>query len=94
MVPSLLVCVAIYSLADAVNLTFAFALRARDAIRVAVDVLVWRPIMVVPTYILVEQNAHVNVAWASRRHFRDGDLFYFRFRSGVWKSMRVIERSV
>ncbi len=29
-VPSLLACVAVYSVADSVNLTFAFALRARE----------------------------------------------------------------
>lgn len=108
-VPSLLVCVAIYSLADAVNLTFAFALRgAGDTLFVSLLTfgLAW-PIMVVPTYLIVaakksagsneaQFESGINWAWgfATAYIIAMAVCFYFRFRSGKWKSMRVIEAAV
>jgi MATE family multidrug resistance protein len=96
-VPSLLVCVAIYSLADAVNLSFAFALRGAGDTRfvsILTFCLAW-PVMVIPTYLLVKYRVSVNWAWvfATAYIIVMAICFYFRFRSGKWKSMRVIESS-
>lgn len=95
-VPKLLVCVAIYSLADAVNVTFAFALRGAGDTRFVTLLtfcLAW-PIMVVPTAFVVWQGGSVYWAWAfATTHILTmGVCFFFRFRSGRWKTMRVIEQ--
>ena len=61
LVPTLLVCVAVYSLADAVNLSFAFALRgAGDTwfVTLATFGLAW-PIMVLPTFLVVRAGGSV-----------------------------------
>jgi MATE family multidrug resistance protein len=94
-VPRLLVCVAVYSVADAVTFTFAFALRgAGDTVFVTAMTfcLAW-PIMVVPTYLVVRAGGNVNWAWwfATAHIFAMGACFYLRFRTGKWKAMRVIE---
>ena len=94
-VPTLLLCVAIYSLADAVNLTFAFALRGAGDTRFVTLLtfcLAW-PIMVMPTYAGVSLGGSVYWAGCSRRlHIiAMAVCFWFRFRSGKWKTMRVIE---
>jgi MATE family multidrug resistance protein len=94
-VPSLLVCVAIYSLADALNVTFAFALRGAGDTRfvTAVTFLLAWPIMVLPTYFVVTNGGSIYWAWgfATAHIFAMAVCFYLRFRSGKWKSMRVIE---
>jgi MATE family multidrug resistance protein len=102
-VPSLLACVAIYSLADSVNLTFAFALRGAGDTRfvsLLTFCLAW-PIMVVPTGVVVwicrtwRVSADVGVYWAwgfaTAFIVAMACCFWWRFRSGKWKSMRVIE---
>lgn len=94
-VPSLLVCVAIYSLADAVNVTFAFALRGAGDTRfvsLLTFCLAW-PIMVIPTFVVVWVGASVYWAWvfATAYILAMAVCFYLRFRTGKWKSMRVIE---
>jgi MATE family multidrug resistance protein len=94
-VPALLACVAVYSLADAVNITFAFALRgAGDTAFVSLltFVLAW-PVMVVPTFLVVQAGASVYWAWwfATAYILAMAVCFYLRFRSGQWKTMRVIE---
>src|SRR5947199_9553924 len=64
-VPTLLICVAVYSLADAVNLTFAFALRGAGDTRfvsLLTFFLAW-PIMVVPTFLVMWFEASVHWAW-------------------------------
>ncbi|MSQ92982.1 MAG: MATE family efflux transporter [Gemmataceae bacterium] len=98
MVPSLLVCVAIYSLADAVTFTFGFALRgAGDTwfVSLLTFCLAW-PVMVLPTYLVVMLGASVHWAWAAVTvHVCVMAIcFYIRFRSGKWKTMRVIESVV
>ncbi len=98
LVPSILVCVAIYSVADSVNVAFSFALRGAGDTRfvsLLTFALAW-PIMVIPTAIAVGRGASVYWPWV----FATGYIiamsvcFMFRFRSGRWKSMRVIEARV
>jgi MATE family multidrug resistance protein len=94
-VPSLLLCVAVYSLADSINLTFSFALRGAGDTRfvsLLTFALAW-PIMVVPTYLVVRRWGSIYWAWgfATAYIVAMAVCFYLRFRSGRWKSMRVIE---
>lgn len=94
-VPGLLICVAVYSLAEAGNLAFAFALRgAGDTKFVSrlTFILGW-PVMVIPTYIVYLLGASLYWAWgfATAYIFVMAVCFYLRFRTGKWKTMRVIE---
>jgi len=94
-VPPLLACVAVYSLADAVNITFSYALRGAGDTRfvsLLTFTLAW-PIMVVPTFILVRAGGNLNGAWAFATAYilAMAVCFTLRFRSGKWKHMRVIE---
>jgi MATE family multidrug resistance protein len=97
-VPTLLMCVAIYSLADSVNLTFAFALRgAGDTqfVSLLTFALAW-PIMVLPTFLVVWLGANLYWAWgfATAYIVAMAGCFFLRFRTGKWKTMRVIEAEV
>jgi MATE family multidrug resistance protein len=94
-VPGILMCAACFCLADAVNLTFAFALRGAGDTRFVTLVmffLAW-PIMVIPTYMVVTAGGSVYWAWwfATAYTFAMAVCFTLRFRSGKWKAMRVIE---
>lgn len=94
-VPGLLICVAAYSVVDAVNVTFSFALRGAGDTRyvtLATFCLAW-PIMVLPTFLVVQSGGSVYWAWwfATAHIFAMAACFSLRFRSGKWKSMRVIE---
>jgi MATE family multidrug resistance protein len=94
-VPNLLLCAAIFSLADAVNLTFAFALRGAGDTRFVTMLtfsLAW-PIMVLPTALIVWLDASLYWAWVfvTAHIIAMAICFYFRFRTGKWKKMRVIE---
>jgi multidrug resistance protein, MATE family len=94
-VPGLLVCVAAYSVVESVNVAFAFALRGAGDTRFVTLVtfcLAW-PIMVLPTYLVVQAGGSVYWAWwfATAHIFAMAACFYLRFRSGKWKKMRVIE---
>ncbi len=94
-VPTLLAYVAIYSLADAVNVTFSFALRGAGDTRfvsLLTFALAW-PIMVVPTYVVVANGGSIYAAWifATAHIVAMAVCFFWRFRSGKWKTMRVIE---
>jgi MATE family multidrug resistance protein len=96
-VPMLLACAAVYSLADAVNMTLCFALRGAGDTRyvsVLTFVLAW-PIMVAPTYALVRAGGSILWAWvfATAYILAMAACFALRFRSGKWKGMRVIEAS-
>jgi MATE family multidrug resistance protein len=94
-VPKLLVCVAIYSVADSVNVAFSFALRGAGDTRfvsLLTFALAW-PIMVVPTFLVVRSGGNIYWAWgfATAYILTMAVCFSLRFRSGRWKSMRVIE---
>jgi multidrug resistance protein, MATE family len=94
-VPALLACAAVYSLADAVNVTLSFALRGAGDTRfvwMLTFVLAW-PIMVVPPYFLVRAGGSITWAWgfATAYILAMAACFTWRFRSGKWKGMRVIE---
>src|SRR5262245_26838656 len=94
-VPGLLVCVAAYSVVDAVNVTFAFALRGAGDTRfvtLATFCLAW-PVMVLPTFLVVRAGGSVSWAWwfGTAHLFAMAAGFYLRFRTGRWKAMRVIE---
>ncbi|HEY2784926.1 MAG TPA: MATE family efflux transporter [Fimbriiglobus sp.] len=97
-VPKLLICVAIYSVADALSLTFAFALRGAGDTRfvtLCTFALAW-PIMVLPTYFVVTNGGSVYWAWgfATTHIVAMSICFALRFRHGKWKTMRVIEPAV
>lgn len=105
-VPRLLICVAIYSIADSMNLTFAFALRGAGDTRFVTwltFILAW-PVMVIPTIYVVENRSElmsrypamgdpIYWAWAfATTHIIVMSVcFWLRFRHGKWKTMRVIE---
>jgi multidrug resistance protein, MATE family len=94
-VPGLLVCVAAYSVVESANVTFAFALRGAGDTRfvtLATFCLAW-PIMVLPTYLVVRAGGSVYWAWwfATAHIFAMAACFFLRFRTGKWKTMRVIE---
>jgi multidrug resistance protein, MATE family len=97
-VPGLLVCVAVFSVADALNLTFAFALRGAGDTRfvtLMTFALAW-PILIVPTYLVVSAGGSLYWAWwfATAHIFAMAACFFLRFRGGKWKTMRVIEPEV
>jgi MATE family multidrug resistance protein len=97
-VPTLLLCVAVYSLADAMNLAFSFALRGAGDTKFVTWLtfaLAW-PVMVIPTYVVVSRGGSIYWAWAfaTAHIILMSVCFCLRFRSGKWKSMRVIETSI
>ena len=97
-VPNLLICVAIYSLVDAINVSFSFALRGAGDTRyvTAVTFLLAWPVMVIPTFLVVRYGGSLYWAWifATAHIVGMSICFWLRFRTGKWKSMRVIEPSV
>ena len=77
------------------NLTVSFALRGAGDTRfvsLLTFVLAWQ-LMVIPTYLLVQAKGNLNWAWifATVYILAMALCFTLRFRSGKWKSMRVIE---
>ena len=85
-VPTLLACVAVYSLADSVNVTFSFALRGAGDTRfvsLLTFALAW-PIMVVPTFVVVRGGGSIYAAWvfATAYIVAMAVCFFLRFRTG------------
>jgi MATE family multidrug resistance protein len=94
-VPVLLRFVAVYSLFDSINLVFAFALRGAGDTRFVTIVslaLSW-PIMVLPTAAALHFGWGLYWAWTfvSAYVIALALVFLLRFRTGRWKTMRVIE---
>jgi multidrug resistance protein, MATE family len=94
-VPTLLVCVAIYSIADTFNVTYSFALRgAGDThfVSVLTFALAW-PCMIIPTFLVVKYGGSVYLAWGFASFYIGvmAACFWWRFHTGKWKAMRVIE---
>jgi MATE family multidrug resistance protein len=94
-VPVLLRFVAAYSLFDSINLVFAFALRGAGDTRFVTLValsLSW-PLMVLPTAAALRFGWGLYWAWtfASSYVIALAVVFLLRFRTGRWKTMRVIE---
>src|SRR5205085_11541219 len=93
--PGLAGCVGGSSVADARRLTLAVALGGAGDTRfvtLGTFCLAW-PMMVLPTYLVVRSGGSVYWAWwfATAHIFAMAACFYLRFRSGKWKTMRVIE---
>jgi MATE family multidrug resistance protein len=96
-VPKLLICVAIYSLADAVYVVFSFALRGAGDTRFVMwltFILAW-PVMILPTWWLVKHDYSIYWPWATATAYVGvmAICFGLRFRKGHWKTMRVIENA-
>ncbi len=98
LIPPLLVLIAVYSLADAANVVYACALRGAGDTRFVTWLtfaLAW-PLMVVPTYVVVQMGGSVLLAWCFISFYVlvIAVCFWLRFRTGRWKAMRVIEAVV
>jgi multidrug resistance protein, MATE family len=97
-VPTLLMCVAAYSLLDALNLTYSFALRGAGDTKFVTWLtfaLAW-PLMVGPTFAAVNAGGTVYWCWVFATLYIGviAVCFFLRFRTGKWRSMRVIEPEV
>ncbi len=94
----LLLFVAAYSIFDAANLVFSFALRgAGDTVFVSlVSLFLAWPVMVVPTWFAWKFDWGLYWAWAFASLYiaLQAVCFLLRFRGGKWRSMRVIEAAV
>ena len=91
----LLTFMAIYTIADTVNIVVSFALRgAGDTRYVAMMglALAW-PCMVLPTYLATKYGWGVRGAWTCATVYIGilAVAFTLRFRSGKWRHMKVIE---
>jgi MATE family multidrug resistance protein len=87
--------VTVYMLCDSMNIVFGYALRGAGDTRFVsqmVVALAW-PIMVIPTWAAWYYGWGLYWAWtfASAYIMALGFTFLFRFLTGKWKSMRVIE---
>lgn len=92
--PHLLVFVAIFTVADSMNLIFSFSLKGAGDTRFVTIVallLPW-PLMVLPTYLLKDQHGAVFLAWGAATVFSltQATVFWRRFVGGKWKQMSVI----
>lgn len=97
-IPGMLWFVAVYSLFDATNLVFAFALRgAGDTRFVSVATLLCGVfLLLLPCWYVVEYGYGVFAAWACATLYIGGLalMFLLRFLWGPWRDMRVIEPPV
>jgi MATE family multidrug resistance protein len=96
LVQPLLRFVCIYCIFDGMNLIFSFALRGAGDTRFVTYValvLTW-PLMVLPTWVACCLHAHLFWPWtfATLYIIALAAIYFFRFRQGLWKSMRVIEQ--
>jgi MATE family multidrug resistance protein len=94
-IPPLLKFVAVYCLFDSSNLVFAFALRGAGDTRFVTCaglVLAWT-VMVVPAWACIRSGLGLYAAWgfATLYIILLAWTFFWRFRQGRWRGMRVIE---
>jgi MATE family multidrug resistance protein len=98
MVVVLLRFIAVYSLFDSMNLVFSFALRGAGDTRFVtlLSLLLSWPIMVLPTWVAWHNRWGLYWPWAFASVYviALALAFLLRFRTGLWKSMRVIEPEV
>lgn len=97
-IPVLLMFVAAYSLADGANLVYAFALRGAGDTRFVTAtaiVLSWL-VMVIPTVFAIQYGWGLYAAWgfATAYVIALAAVFWYRFRGGKWRTMKVIETHV
>ena len=97
-IPTLLLFVALYSLADGANIIYAFGLRGAGDTRFVTLVALttaW-PLMVLPTWLSWKYGWGVYAAFgfATLYVFVLAICFLLRFLSGRWRTMRVIEPMV
>jgi MATE family multidrug resistance protein len=88
--------VAVYTLFDTLNIVFASALKGAGDTRFVMIMIVCLSVggLTIPSYLLVVVfNTGIVGAWflVSAYVIALGGAFLFRFLSGKWKSMRVIE---
>lgn len=93
-VPYLLMFVAGFTLFDSVNLNLSFALKGAGDTRfvsLVALVLPW-PLMVLPTWVLRDESGAIFYAWGAASVYAmvQAMVFFFRFKQGKWKGMRVI----
>jgi MATE family multidrug resistance protein len=88
--------IAVYSIFDMLNIIYAHAIKGAGDTRFVMFVSVGLslPMLIIPTYLnCVVFKGNVYLAWAFMTAYimALGLTFYLRFRSGKWKTMRVIE---
>lgn len=88
--------VAFYSIFDALNIVFAYAIKGAGDTRFVMKVITINTIfvLVIPSYIALEvigMNIYTGWVFISAFVVVLGLAFYFRFKGGKWKSMKVIE---
>ena len=98
LVPVLLRFVALYSLADGVNIILSYGLRGAGDTRFVVLVAIglsW-PLMVFPTYLAAHFGWGLEAAWGAAVVYISvtAALYAWRFVGGRWRTMSVIEAAV
>ncbi len=88
--------VAFYSIFDALNIVFSYAIKGAGDTRYVMNVIIVDSlfVLVIPSFVaLVLLDAHIYWGWAFASVFIVilGIMFTLRFRGGIWKSMLVIE---
>ena len=97
-IPVLLRFVAVYTLADGINIVLSYALRGAGDTRFVVLVAIglsW-PLMVVPTWVATEFGWGIEAAWASATVYISvtAGVYVLRFLGGKWRTMKVIESPI
>jgi len=89
--------IAVFSLFDTLNITFASALKGAGDTRFVMKAIVlisWL-VMIIPCYLaIVVFHQHLFVAWSFATAYVAimGGTFFLRFLHGRWKTMSVIEK--
>lgn len=89
--------VAFYSLFDALNIVFSYAIKGAGDTRFIMKVIILDSlfVLVIPSYVALNIfDMHIYVGWAFASLFIMilGIVFSLRFAGGKWKTMRVIEK--